>query len=221
MADPKAHQLYKQVGYATITYGGPSSPGLPSNDTVTGSGWEVITGPLNTFRHCVNRSYIDLAGWSTQELTMFTQGVDVQKSQLPFNIGQVPNVYVIDYLTTRSITDAELTEIEVSGALPGFTTNTLDLMEMIYGERMQLAQNTNVTGTFIQISGETFGSGNPTAMDKLHWTRHILVPGAGEDAKLLIFPTNLIVQAMTLQEKDLVWMERLRRSYVLQDEAGI
>ena len=94
-------------------------------------------------------------------------------------------------------------------------------MEVIYGERMIYAENATVLGTFVQIGGETFGSGNPTAMDKLHWTRHILVPGAGEGAKLQIFPTNLIVQAMTLEEKDLVWMERLRRSYVLQDEAGI
>jgi len=219
MPEPKAHQLYKQIGNAGITYGAPASAGSPSNDTVIGSGWEVITGPFNTFRHCVNRTYIDLAGWSKQDLTMFTQGVDVQKSQLPFNVGLIPNVYVIDYLTTRRITDAELTAIEgISAALPGFAANSLDLMEMIYGERMQLAQNLNVAGTFIQISGETFGSGNPTAMSRMHWTRHILVPGAAEGAKLLIFPVNLIVQAMTLEEKDLVWMERLRRSYKQQPE---
>ena len=219
--DPKAHQLYKQVGYAVITYGAPASPGEPSNDTVVGTDWEVLTGPTNIFRHCVNRSYIDLAGWSKEDLTTFTQGVDIQKSLLPFNTGVIPNVYTIDYLTTRRISDDELTEVETSGALPGFSSNTLDLMQMIYGERMQLAQNTNVGGTYIQISGETFGSGNPTAMDKLHWTRHILVPGAAEDATLQIFPTNLVVQAMTLEEKDLVWMERLRRSYVLQDQADI
>jgi len=54
-------------------------------------------------------------------------------------------------------------------------------------------------------------------MDKLHWTRMILVtlePAPG--AELFVYPTNLIVAALTMQEKDLVWLERLRRSYVLQ-----
>jgi len=221
MADPKAHQLYKQISIGLVTYGAPVSPGEDTTDVATGTGWVTLTDPIGTYHHLVNRTYIDLAGWSKQELTMFTQGVDIQKSLLPVMTGTVPNVFIIDYLTTRKITDAELTSIATTAALPGFSPNTLDLMEMIYGERMILGENQQVLGTYIQISGETFGSGNPTAMDKLHWTRHIVVGAAAPDSTLQIFPTNLVVQAMTLEEKDLVWMERLRRSYVLQDEADI
>jgi hypothetical protein len=221
MADPNAHQLYKQIGVGLVTNGTPISPGEDTTDVATGTGWVTLTDPIGSYHHLVNRTYIDLAGWSKQSLTMFTQGVDIQKSLLPLTSGTVPNVFIMDYLTTRKITDAELTSIATTASLPGFAANTLDLMEMIYGERMILGQNQQVLGTYIQISGETFGSGNPTAMDKLHWTRHIVVGAAAAESTLQIFPTNLVVQAMTLEEKDLVWIERLRRSYVLQDEADI
>jgi len=59
------------------------------------------------------------------------------------------------------------------------------------------------------------------AMDKLHWTRLIVYLAGATTANVLASPTNLVVSAVTAKEKDLVWMERLRRSYVLQDQADI
>ena len=91
-------------------------------------------------------------------------------------------------------------------------------MEVIYGERMVYGENATVAGTYVQISGETFGSGNPTAMSKMHWTRLIVLGSPGDGNQLAVYSTNLVLQAMTVEEKDLVWMERLRRSYVLQNE---
>jgi len=218
--EPKAHQLYKQMPHGVITYEDPS-PGGVSADTVDGSGWEVLTDPTGFFRHAVNRQYIDLAGWTKQELTTFTQGVDIQNEFLPSYTGVIPNVWIVDYISTRKLTDTELTRLGTNGSIPGFMGNTGDLMEIIYGQSMQLAINSQVAVTFVQINSSSFGSGNPTAMDKLHWTRHVIVPGAAPGSNLVIFPTNLIVQALTVEEKDLVWMERLRRSYVLQDQADV
>jgi len=105
---------------------------------------------------------------------------------------------------------------------PGFIENTTDLMEVIYGERTTFAQNNNILGLagalYVTIDKETFGSGNPTASDKLHWTRVYWLNGFGSTEVIHLPATNMIVQALTVQEKDLVWMERLRRSYVLQGE---
>jgi len=212
MADPKAHQLYKQVPGGTLTVF--ESIG----DSTTTNGWTA----LNTF-DMVYRSYIDLAGWSKQELTTFTQGVDIQKSDIPV-LAPPPAatdiVWEYDFLTTRRLTDLEVSAIGF-GLTPGFLPSTVDLMEVIYGERMQYARNTQIPQTLIQISGETFGSGNPTATDKLHWTRYIRLGHSVPTDSIDVYPTNLVVQAMTVEEKDLVWMERLRRSYVLQDRADI
>jgi len=215
MPDPKAHQLYKQAPLTSIVYKNP-----PSTPSTASNGWDVIDvgGIGNAFAY---RTYIDLAGWTEQELTTFTQGVDIQKGLIPLKATTVPasqyqGIYEFDFITTRRLKDTELGNLF---GLPGFLPSTVDLMEVIYGERMIYAENATVPGTFVQIGGETFGSGNPTAMDKLHWTRLIFFHQPAENDECVIYPTNLIVQAMTVEEKDLVWMERLRRSYVLQGGA--
>jgi len=212
MVDPSAHQLYKQVPGSTLTVF--ASVG----DSTATNGWT----PLNTF-DMVYRSYIDLSGWSRQSLTTFTQGVDIQKSDIPV-LAPPPAVadvvWEYDFLTTRRLTDVELGFIGF-GNTPGFLPSTVDLMEVIFGERIQYARNTVIPQTLVQISAETFGSGNPTAMDKLHWTRYIRLGNSVPTDSIDVFPTNLVVQATTVEEKDLVWMERLRRSYVLQDEADV
>ena len=127
------------------------------------------------------------------------------------------SLWEFDFISTRKLTDAELISY---GNLPGFKDSTVDLMEIIYGERMLYGENATIPGNFVQISGDTFGSGNPTAMSRMHWTR-LFVANVADGENLAIWPTNLVVQAMTVEEKDLVWMERLRRSYVHQDRADI
>jgi len=216
--EPKAHQLYKQCGVAATKF-------LASGSTISGTGWDVLLESASALI-LINRQYIDLAGWSKQELTTFTQGVDVQKERIPVKAILAQGgarVEEWDYVTTRKIQDDELTlpDFLGAGSMPGFLNNSFDLMEVIYGERMEYASNVNIPGSYIQVSGETFGSGNPTAMDKLHWTRIFVIWVPAEDEVYRTFSTNLIVQALTVEEKDLVWMERLRRSYVLQDQADV
>jgi len=205
MVDPKAHQLYKQVGRCALTIVNASA----GTGSVTGQ-WELLQLDANAvvFAH---RTYIDLQGWSVQDLTTFTQGVDIQKQQIPIKVPSATSMslWEFDFISTRKLSDNELINY---GNLPGFKDSTVDLMEIIYGERMLYSENQTVPGTFVQISGDTFGSGNPTAMSRMHWTR-LFVANVADGEQLAIWPTNLVVQAMTVEEKDYVWMERLRRSY--------
>jgi len=212
MVDPKAHQLYKQVPGSVFVFEPTATEGISH----ASNGWEILPGIPEDV--AVFRTYIDLQGWSAQDLTTFTQGVDIQKSLIPIKTGAMIGAYEIDFITTRRLTDNELLDIF---SMPGFISSTVDLMQMIYGERMYYGENVSIPGTFVQISGETFGSGNPTAMSRMHWTR-LLIPHQPDPNDSLVIPeSNLVVQAMTVEEKDLVWMERLRRSYVHQDRADI
>jgi len=219
MVDPKAHQLYKQAPGITAQY-------RSEGTLITGSGWEVISESANILV-VAHRTYIDLQGWTKQQLTTFTQGVDIQKQHTPqrsLTAGGMVTADGYDYISTRRLTNDEIDLDPGLGgteSLPGFAASTVDLMSLIYGERMQYAVNATVQFSFVQVSGETFGSGNPTATDKLHWTRVFYIFAPQDQDALAIFPANLIVQAMTAEEKDLVWMERLRRSYVLQNPADI
>jgi hypothetical protein len=228
--DVKPHQLYKQISGVTLSYS--ETPG--SSGVLGGTSWEAldatIASPITVY--WVNRQYIDLAGWTKEELTMFTRGVDIQKQLMPLsNAGNVSaGINEMDVLSTRALTDLECevyatglggVTLAPGGGGPGFLPSTMSLMEVIYGEIAQYAQNTQIPGTYIRTNVETFGSGNPTATDKLHWTRiyYAVLPADGD--AFVIHPTNLVIQTTTAKEKDLVWMERLRRSYVLQDQADI
>jgi len=136
----------------------------------------------------------------------------------PLSITGVPLVFEYDFITSRKITVAELSTFFEE---PGFLPSTLDLMQLIYAEKRVWGQNANIPGTYIIVDAETSGTGDATAMDKLHWTRLIVYLAGATTANVIASPTNLVVSAVTAKEKDLVWMERLRRSYVLQDQADV
>jgi len=212
-----ARQLSKQVGGLTglVTFSG----GTISTTNITGEGWVRIPQTDATNKPCfVNRQYIDLAGLTAQELTVFYQSFDIQKDKMPVSL-TAARIFEYDIITTRKLTDSELSEMYTNP--PSFLPNTLDLMECTFGLRTSYAQNTTIPFTYIQLSEDTFGAGRPNAMDKLHWTRVILLEPTTADPPALdvsTFPTNLLVQTITAEEPDLVWMERLRRSYVLQGE---
>ena len=219
--DVKPHQLTKQLGsaYPIINFTSLTGGGFDAE------GWEIL---FNGFPYLVNRTYLDLAGWSQQELTTFVQGVDFQHERRPrsTSVG-ILEVTVVDLLTTRALTDDEVNNWGVnlgpgtSDNLPGFIDSTVDLMQVIYGERTTYVSNNTMApglaGTvYVTIGTDTFGSGVPCATDKLHWTRVIWLNGSGDSESINIGATNLVVTAVTAKEKDLVWMDRLRRSYVVQ-----
>jgi len=219
MVDPKAHQLYKQLPGSTINFVF-GEPGSVWTSTTATNGWEGLGVDFGgaIFAGAAYRTYIDLSGWSIQDLTTFTQGVDIQKSNSPINGSGLTNIiWEFDFITTRRLTTLEISQFTTQ---PGFLPSTVDLMEVIYAENRTYAENNNIPGIYVTTRTETSGSGNPTAMSRMHWTRLYIFGGAVTDY-IEVFPTNLIVQAMTVEEKDLIWIERLRRSYVHQDRADI
>jgi len=218
--DPKPHQLTKQISGSDTRATFDSGVYVNSTSTAT-NGWVNIDFELSAgvnIPGILHRTYIDLAGWSNQELTAFFKGIQIQRSFIPLGISNCPLIFEYDFVTTRKLSKAE-----VSGFIsePGFLPSTLDMMELIYSEKRTFAQNSTIPGAFIKIDQQTAGTGDATAMDKLHWTRVIVYFVGVTTANMVNSPANLVVSAVTAKEKDLVWMERLRRSYVLQDRADV
>jgi len=220
----KSHQIYKQIASCTsvLNYGS-------TTDATYGDGWDVI---WNTFPYLVNRQYIDLAGWTRQDLTTFIQGVDFQHSRRPRSTSTgILEVTTLDILSTRRLTDDEINNwgavlVPSAQDVPGFLDSTVDLMHVVYGERVTYVSNSTmavglVGAVYVTLGADTFGSGNPIATDKLHWTRVAWANGSGDGEVLTLGATNLISQVTTAKEKDLVYLERLRRSYILQDQADV
>jgi len=217
MKDTVPRRLMKQIGSCSLSFDvtSHSDPAIDNfSMSANNEGWEEI--PQQNLGLAVavvaNRQYIDLSGYAMDDLTTFVQSVDIQKSRDPLGTGQ-QLVWVYDFLTTRRITTEELSNF-TAGEIPGFVESTVDLMEMIYGEHQTLALNAQIPGTFITTMVDTLGSGNASAADRLHWTRvYVMAPPAVGTCTLTIYSTNLVSQAITGKEKDMVYIERLRRAY--------
>jgi hypothetical protein len=216
MEDVQPRQLMKQLGICSLGFDLTETTPAIANFAINNQtgGWEHIPQQNLALGVAVvaNRTYIDLAGYTQKELTTFIQSVAIQKSRDPLGTNQ-QLVWAYDFFTTRRITTEELSNF--SGAeIPGFIESTLDLMEMVYGEHQTFAVNANIPGTFITTSSGVLGAGNPSAADRIHWTRvYVMAPAAIGPATLVIYSANLISQAVTGKEKDLVYIERLRRAY--------
>ena len=208
----KAHQLYKQIDQLQVTAINFAS----QSSTVTGNNWERVVVPGGTLQTWVYRGYIDLAGWTREDLTLFTQAVDVQNAIAPVLSADIDTCYIQDYVTTRRMTDAECGPLFSPKA--GFLDSTMDLMQVVYGEWAAWSNSTDTAAQSVKTSADTFGSGNPTAMDKLHITRVVSVIQGGDADSITLGAANYVIGAITQEEKDLVYMERLRRSYVTQGE---
>jgi len=211
--DVTQRKLLKQIGATNIGFNFSSTV-----DAYATNGWVV---EWNTMPYAINRSYIDMAGYTQQELTTFIQGVDFQLETLIRSLTTgIIEVTWLDILSTRRLSIAELSDWAipgVTGDVPGFLDSTVDLQEVIYGERTTLAKNTVVPALagskYVILDRETFGSGNASAADRLHWSRVYWFNGSGDSEVIMIPAANLVSQAVTVKEKDLVYIERLRRAY--------
>ena len=215
MKDVTPRQLLKQLDAGAfaveITESAPTI-------TATGEGWVSIPQVLSNTVGLVNRTYIDLGGYTQEELTTFVQSVAIQEQGAPLfstaSTAAIPMVWTYDFITTRRITTEELSQL--STIIPGYLPSTLDLQEMIYGQHRTYATNAQVAGTYITVNADTLGSGNPSAADRLHWTRVLYCVPTGSNTQVAsvgVMPSNLVCQAVTGKEKDLVYIERLRRAY--------
>ena len=218
MKDITPRQLLKQLDGGTVAVTITSDPFAPTI-AVGGDNWQSIPQTIGSQIVIANRTYIDLAGYTQDELTTFVQSAAIQEEGLPAYstaAGTIPVqlVFIYDFITSRRITTAELSNIGT--IVPGFINSTVDLQEMIYGQHKQHASNAQVGGTYITVNADSLGSGNPSASDRLHWTRVLFChPTGGLDDNAVVGckPANLVCQAVTGKESDLVYIERLRRAY--------
>jgi hypothetical protein len=126
---------------------------------------------------------------------------------------------IIDMVTTRRISDAEVFPVNGNGFLspsPGTPIPGLDIQEVVYGNTRNFTPYSATNGSWIQLFGSSFGTGNPTASERLHITRVVVPLGVGTSEGVSITSCNFLIGGVTGHEKDLVYIERLRRAYTQQ-----
>ena len=100
----------------------------------------------------------------------------------------------------------------------GFMDNHSDFMTLKFGQAAIYVQSTTTPTMMIQGDAWSFGSAQPTASGTLYVTRicipHIDAPAV---ANAISFPAiRYVAQGIATAEPEFVYLNRLRRSYELQ-----
>ena len=192
-----------------------------------GSGWEAVNpdGVAN-MGYFVWRGYFDIAGWSSEQLSAFIQGAGFQQAESIYmnvpatGIGKEWCILSKAYIPDEAFDGDHHSFAGNMWHAPGMEGSDYNLEEIFTGRFREYSYDQmtpysgNLSGQFI------WGAGDATAGDKIYITIAVRVVST-EDYSIVYPPTSIIVPAVLADEKDLVYMERLRRSYVLAESRNL
>jgi len=228
--EPKERLLRKLIPKLRIADGALSSD--------AGEGWETITATTGSdpVDWAVWRGYFDLSGIVEQQETLFTVGPVFQEADDFTYITSKPqgSFRIWDMITQEYLTDDTFNNILAGSGgwiAPGMqgSGNTpagaaYELQDVHYGNfrNFQYGPMTSfgVSQYFpIQTRSVSWGVGAATAGQKLYITRAIPMTTGWAQASLnegTAPAAAVVVPCLILKETDLRYIERLRRSYVIQ-----
>lgn len=166
--------------------------------------------------------YFDLSGYTQSKLTWVPERCIVQDPGR-FVAENLPDVdiEVLDIISQERLS---LTEIEAdlfTGNLPGAPATTIDREQIIFGQYRVMSTNTNYISLDIctVMSGGSFGSGQASAASKLWYYKIIRINGTKTPSSDLRIPaSNFIMPGVAVQEEELPYMMRLKRSYEISTQ---
>ena len=195
-------------------------PGIWSVDRANTMGdWRQPTPGTGFF---LNTGYIDLAGMSQQEKTLYFKGATVQEVQPPivFNQAAGDSIVVVDVMSSVPLTDTEYSFVSVTGnLLQRFGESGLTFDQTIYMRVRNyiIDIDTAAWGQMVLVSENQLGSLNPTASDRIYTCRQMLVANTTAD-RIDLTPARYVVSAEAKEEPEYEYLMRLKRSYELQNE---
>jgi len=188
------------------------------------SGYE---GDLNGWRtynsNCVYyETFIDLSAHELDSLTFVPTGGLVQEPGVMLNTDpSVNGHYVLDIITSERLDiPTVISDLQLSNA-PGMSASPYDFTSIIMGTMRVMTKDSSFAASFpnalIPLTSQTFGSASPTAASKLWCYKIVLfLVDPPQPTTLLSIPASrFILPGMVIQEKELAYMMRLKRSYEL------
>ena len=191
--------------------------------TTAENGWEILYIDGTTTQFAVYRTYIDIVGWSKDDVTAFTQGAAFQEADsVYFTAGGAQPLKSWDMVTVNRIDDTAFTDAArllngTTWSPPGTSFSNYNLEEILAGRWREFSADTTIATSRLVGTG-VWGAGDATAGDRIHLTKVFLLGAAFlTDGRLVIPDGAVVVPTLLVKEPDLVYMERLRRSYVLAE----
>lgn len=200
--------LYTQLPATDIVVGS------SADDVTSGTGWNTLTNNVS-----VARTFLDLAGYRREDLTLFLQSARVQDG-MPFYAVGLPEGFCIDLITTERVDDNEILTVLNAPATNarqfGYFASTIAQQDIAYGMHRQFGMSTGVTTpTAVVVSSQSFGTCSSTAGTRLYITR--LVFNGTVSTTLSVPQSNWVVAGVVAKEPELEYLMRLARSYGTQE----
>ena len=208
------------LGPRRLTQDIPEYEGLYGVEFPNYKGW-TNAGLPNALMY---ETYFDMSGLTLDDLTFVPQGLELQDpGRYVYDVGgagyPVVDVEVLDIISQERLTLADIDANLTLGNSPGMMESTEDFTQIIMGNyRVMVVPNTSGVGISLLIpqTGSTFGSGEATAASRLWVYRVVRINGLKTATHTLKIPASrFILVGTTIEENDLPYMMRLKRSYEL------
>jgi len=221
---PKPRTISKSIPPTTAAYEHvpPGSPAWVRLD----NGWQNLDrSSLGLTPALGYETTIDLTGYTQQELTFFPTAQTIQEPAA--NISSIASVAgdYIEVLEIISQVPLDLTQISMdtvstlwgqSDSPPGFPGAQGKMSDIIVGRYRTLVNNADFGSLSLYNAVKTvnFGSGEPTASNKLYvYVIYDHSANLQHDDTMTIPPRRFVMGGMTVEEEDLEYIMRLRRSF--------
>ncbi len=188
------------------------------------NGWNVLNAAETRFAH---ETVIDLSGYAMESLTFFPAAIGLQDPGIyvynPGDGATFNGLQVLDIVTSVPMDLDSVANIQAQGIGPGMLGSLYEFETILFGMFRFFTANTNIPyPNYQQLErSQRFDSGEPNASDKLFCYRIVTVLSSGppEPTSIVKIPAcrQLIGGAMDA-ESELVYMQRLKRSYELANQ---
>jgi len=201
-----------------------SYAGFPPVATLSAGPWFTLQSLAgNTFVYW--EGSIDLGAYVLKDLTWVTTEKDIQEpGNFALNYASPQRIEVIEFVSNTQFNKERLTEIaddwETNYAVPGMMESRVNYENIIDGRWRQFSPDTTLaTGSAVTMKASSFGSCEPSASERLYTYVMIKTDAPGGDGDtLFIPPRRFLLGGVAVKEDDNSYIQRLRRSYVLQQE---
>jgi hypothetical protein len=201
---------------------------IPSYQNQKGAAtWPEAGGWLADGANCLYyETYIDLSGFEMEDLTILPMETAVQDPGL-YSGGRLTDpLWVMDVISQERLGAATLSNMLDStnndyNNAPGMMGQNQEFQQITMGQLRIMGNSTQTTATaatlppWIAQNVSTFGSGAPVTVQKL-WVYRFVYLVAAATSPLNIPASRILLRGMVTKESDLVYIQRLRRSYELQ-----
>jgi hypothetical protein len=187
-----------------------TADGFPS-----ANGWTA----LNSGTLLYAENYFDLSGYELDDLTLVPEFLQLQDG-LPY-LGTGPLALdVYDVVSQERLDPIDFVTYALSGSYPSSPSSKDDWTQIqMCNTRFMTPQSDFAFATlFLPATSGSFGSSEPTAVQKLWVYRIVQVRGVADAQTLNIPATRFVLGAEIIKEGDLEYMMRLKRSYELSTQ---